>query len=309
MHGKKAAVGCGLWVVGIAALFAQRPAHPAAHNLQPATEFSGSSALAYTRRAVSFGQRPPGSAAIKKLQAYIVGELKLNHCEMSEDTFTAQTPVGQIVMKNLIARLPGASGRAIAVTGHYDTKAIPGVNFVGANDGGSSTGFLLELARVLSRRTRKDDVYIVFFDGEEAFGEWSDTNGVYGSRHLAAKWAADGTLHRLRALINVDMIGDKDLDIVQDWNSSASLRDLVWRAAGALGLGRYFLTSGSAMEDDHMPFVRQGVNAVDLIDFNYGPDNAYWHTAQDTMDKLSADSLQVVGAVVLGALERLGAIG
>jgi Zn-dependent M28 family amino/carboxypeptidase len=208
-------------------------------------------------------------------------------------------------MRNIIARFPGNSGRAIAVTGHYDTKVFRDFRFVGANDAGSSTGFLLELARVLAGAPRKDDVYLVWFDGEEAFGEWSATDGLYGSRHLAARWAADGTARRLKALINVDMIGDRDLAIAKDSLSSPVIGRLVWQVASDLGYGRHFLNQGTAVEDDHIPFARLGVPALDLIDFDYGPDNSWWHTEEDTMDKLSASSFQVVGDVVLETIRRL----
>ncbi len=154
-----------------------------------AADFSGSSALEFTRKAVAFGQRPPGSAANQKLQAYIESQLKTLHCQTAFDAFTAQTPAGAVSMRSIIAKFPGQSGRAIVITGHFDTKPMPGRVFVGANDGGASTGFLLELARVVNSMSHADDIYLVFFDGEEAFGEWSDTNGIYGSRHLAERWS------------------------------------------------------------------------------------------------------------------------
>ncbi len=270
-----------------------------------AADFSGSSALEFTRKVVSFGVRPPGSPAIHKLQAYIEGQLKQRHCEVSTDGFTANTPTGPIAMENIIARFPGKSGQMIVITGHYDTKSMPGRNFVGANDGGSSTGFLLEMARVLPTIPHEDEIDLVFFDGEEAFGQWSDTDSLYGSRHLAEKWAKDGTLGKIRALINVDMIGDKELDILLDSNSSEPLRRLVWQTAQELGYGKYFLNSGWAEEDDHIPFVQRGVNALDLIDFDYGPNNQYWHSEQDTLDKLSGHSLEVVGNVLLHVIPKL----
>jgi Zn-dependent M28 family amino/carboxypeptidase len=274
-------------------------------SLAAAAEFSGDSALRFTLEVVSHGPRPPGSDAARKLQAYIVGRLKNCRCQVTEDAFTAQTPAGPLAMKNIIARFPGASGRAIAVTGHYDTKRMPGLRFVGANDGGASAGFLLELARVLAARTRGGDVYLVWFDGEEALASWSDTDGLYGSRRLARRWLADGTASRLKALINVDMIGDKDLGIVEELNSSPALRRLVWRTARDLGYGPFFLDQAGAIEDDHRPFLDLGVSAVDLIDFEYGPGHSYWHTEQDTMDKLSARSLEIVGKVVLEVIRRL----
>jgi Zn-dependent M28 family amino/carboxypeptidase len=208
-------------------------------------------------------------------------------------------------MRNIIAKFPGTSGRAIVITGHFDTKPIVGGVFLGANDGGASAGFLLELAQVVSSMRVADDVYLVWLDGEEAFGEWSATNGTYGSRHLAERWAREGFLTRIKALINVDMIGDKDLGIVQESYSSPSLRSLVWRTAADLGYGKYFLNSELAVEDDHLPFLKRGVNALDLIDFDYGQDNAYWHTEKDTMDKLSAHSLEVVGNVLVAVIRKL----
>ncbi len=269
------------------------------------SEFRGASALEYVRRVVAYGPRPPGSEAIGRLREYLIAELKQLGWEVCQDAFTANTPLGRLEMVNLIARRPGSSGRAVAVTGHYDTKWMPGIRFVGANDGGSSTAFLLELARALRARPLRNEIYLVFFDGEEAFEQWSEKDGVYGSRHLAARWAADGTLRRLKALINVDMIGDRDLGILSEMNSTPWLRKLIWQVAADLGLDRYFLDEPAWIEDDHVPFLRYGAAAVNLIDFHYGPRNSYWHTEEDTLDKLSAQSFQVVGRVVLETLARL----
>lgn len=266
-----------------------------------AADFSGPSAFKYTQAAVAFGPRPSGSAANHQLQAYIRAQLHQWKCEVTEDPFLAKTPKGDVAMTNIIARFPGKSGRAIVVTGHFDTKLFPGRKFVGANDGGSSTGLLLELARDLSGASRLDDVYVVFFDGEEAVNDWTDTDSVYGSRHLAYKWKADGTLARVKALINVDMIGDKNLGLLIEENSTYSLRKLVWDTAAELGYKAYFLDSGEKIEDDHMPFLKLGVPSLDLIDFDYDP----WHKDSDTMDKLSLKSLEIVGTVVLESVRRL----
>lgn len=271
-----------------------------AASAQPAS-FSGARALEYTRKAVEFGPRPPGSPALEALRGYMLAELKQRGCEITVDAFTAHTPAGPIVMKNILCRFAGTSGRAIVISGHYDTKLFRKFRFVGADDGGSSTGFLLEMARALQRQKRIDDVYLVWFDGEEAIGEWSATDGVHGSRHLAARWQADGTLKRIKALVNVDMIGDSDLGIMREMNSSQRLTELIWDTAHRMGYGKHFLSAGGATEDDHIPFVRRGVEAVDLIDF----DKSYWHTPEDTMDKLSARSFDVVGAVLLKVVERL----
>jgi Zn-dependent M28 family amino/carboxypeptidase len=276
-------------------------------GIAAAADFSGEAALEFTRRAVAFGPRPSGSAAIRQLQAYILEQLKQCKCQVTEDAFTAPTPRGEVAMKNIIAKFPGkartagAPVNAIAVTGHFDTKYFPGRKFVGASDGGSSTGLLLELAKVFAGEARTDDLYIVFFDGEEAVGDWTETDKLYGSRHLAQRWRSDGTLARLKGLINVDMIGDRSLNIRQETNSNARLRQLVWRTAADLGYQAFFVQSTITIDDDHMPFLELGVPAVDLIDFDYAP----WHEDTDTMDKLSAQSLQIVGRVVAESVRRL----
>ncbi len=239
------------------------------------------------------------------MRNWIVSQLKPLGGQLTLDSFNGETPTGPVPMTNIILKFSGTSGKAVVVTGHYDTKRIPMVNFVGANDGGSSTGFLIEFARVAAKMRHPDDIYIVFFDGEEAVGQWSATDSVYGSRHLATKWGADGTLKRIKALINIDMIGDKDLEILNDDNSSQELRTLIWGIAAKLGDAQYFQQNHTGVDDDHMPFVNAGVNAVDIIDLDYGPNNSYWHTAQDTMDKLSAHSLQVVGDVMAGTVQAI----
>ena len=274
--------------------------------LAAASDFSGPSALEFTRKVVAFGPRPPATAANRSLQQYILAQLKLRACEVTEDPFTASTPLGAKQMKNIIARFPGKSGRKIVISGHFDTKIIPGIQFVGANDGGSSTGLLLELARVLSKKPRVDDVYLVWLDGEEAFAQWTERDSLYGSRHLAKRWEGDGTLARIKALINVDMIGDKDLGILTEVLSTPWLRQLIWQTAKDLGYGKHFLSSESATEDDHIPFLQKGVPAVDLIDFQYGGMlTNYWHTEMDTLDKLGAGSFQVTGDVLLEVIRRL----
>ena len=267
-----------------------------------AASISGASALEFTRRAVAFGPRPSGSEANHQLQAYILAQLKTCKCQVTEDAFTPQTPKGAIAMKNIIAKFPGKSGKAVVVTGHYDTKLFPGRKFVGASDGGSSTGLLLELARVLAGQPRTDDVYLVWLDGEEAVRtEWAGDDNLYGSRHLAELWSKDGMAAKIKGLILVDMIGDKHLNIKQEQNSNARLRQLVWRSAADLGYKAYFVDEANTIEDDHIPFLKRGIPAIDLIDFDYEP----WHTDEDTMDKLSAQSLEIVGTVVLDVIQRL----
>jgi Zn-dependent M28 family amino/carboxypeptidase len=288
-------------VISITELLRARTATAGQHK------FHGTAALAYTHRATSFGERPSGSPALARTREWIVGELKPLGGELSLDSFTGNTPAGPIPMVNIILRFHGASGKsAVAVTGHYDTKDIPMVHFIGANDAGSSTGFLIEFARTISKIKYPDDIDIVFFDGEEAKNrEWTDADSRYGSRHLVAKWASDGTLARIKALINVDMIGDKNLDISNDTDSSESLRSTVHKIAEQLGYAKFFRTDQGAIDDDHVPFVNSGVNAIDIIDLDYGPNGSYWHTAEDTMDKLSAHSFQVTGDIVMALLKEL----
>jgi glutaminyl-peptide cyclotransferase len=270
-----------------------------------AHEFSGARAMDYARKAVAFGPRPPGSPALASLRAYILAQLRLVHgCQVTQDSFTAHTPAGAIAMVNIIARFPGRSGRAVVLTGHYDTKKMAGMRFVGADDGGSSTAFLLEMAATLDGMPHEDDIDLVWFDGEEAFGQWSETDSLYGSRHLAERWTSDGTLSRIKALINVDMIGGKDLHVMNEENSSLALRKLIWGTAERLGYGKYFDNAGGSTDDDHMPFVKMEVNAVDLIDFDTSK-KTYWHTPEDTLDKLSTHSFEVLGAVLTEVLKQL----
>jgi Zn-dependent M28 family amino/carboxypeptidase len=277
---------------------------PALQSAPPV--FSGEKALEYTRKAVAFGPRPPASPAIKQLQTYILSQITAHGATASTDDFNATTPKGSVPMRNLIARFPGKSGKVIVISGHYDTKTLPG--FVGANDGGSSTGFLLAMLDALRGVPRQDDVWVVWLDGEEAYGEWSETDSLYGSRHLAQKWLSDGTSMKVKALINVDMIGDKDLHLVYDMNSAPTLRAIVWDTAARTGFGASFgRTNPMEMGDDHQPFIRAGIKALDLIDFDYGPGNSYWHTNKDTMDKLSANSFRIVGTVLLNVIPQLEA--
>jgi Zn-dependent M28 family amino/carboxypeptidase len=274
------------------------------HAALDAADFNGERALQDVKRAVAFGPRPAGSEASKRMQSWIVQELKAQGWEVVEDRFTAQTPVGAVEMTNLIAKKPGLTGRAIAVAGHTDTKRFP-FRFVGANDGGSSTAVLLELARCLKDASLRNDIWLVFFDGEEAVRDWSDTDSLYGSRHLAEKMAADGSLSRVAALINVDMIGDRDLHILDEDSSTPALRRILRAAAARLGYSQHVETTPQAIEDDHIPFLQHGVKAIDLIDFDYGPGNSYWHRPEDTTDKLSAESLKIAGSLVVEMLHML----
>jgi Zn-dependent M28 family amino/carboxypeptidase len=268
--------------------------------------FNGSRAFRDLQRLVAFGPRPPGSKALAASRQWITGELRASGCIVKKDPFVASTPLGDVPMVNLIAELPGTEkDKIVMIAGHYDTKLETNFRFVGANDGGSSAAFLLELARELRPTHHKLTYWLVFFDGEEAFKSWSDTDSLYGSRQLAAKLTQDGELSRIRAMILVDMIADAHLDIRRDQESTAWLTDLVFRTAQKLGYSKYFLNVSTAVVDDHTPFVNAGVSAVDLIDFDYGPDNSYWHTAKDVPEHCSPASLTIVGRVVRASLDEL----
>lgn len=284
----------------------QHPPTPSAQAPISNAKFDGQAALKLTAEVTAFGPRWPGSPGHDKLQAYLRDQLKGDTVE--EDSFTAKTPAGAMKMTNFIVKFPGTKPGAIVVSGHYDTL-YGRKDFVGANDGGSSTGLLLQLAAQL--RGQKNDgysVWLVFFDGEEAVKKWTDTDSTYGSRHLAEKWNKDGTAKQIKAFLLVDMIGDADLNILRDTNSTPWLEDVIYNAATKLGVQSHFFGRSDPMEDDHNAWAKIGIPVADLIDFNYGPGDpggAYWHSSQDTMDKLSAESLQVVGGVVLETIRAL----
>jgi Zn-dependent M28 family amino/carboxypeptidase len=269
------------------------------------TGFSGGRAFEDLKRIVALGPRPSGSPALAKTRQEISRQLKLAGLAAEEDNFTASTPLGSVPMTNLIVRIPGERKNIVVVAGHYETKRIDDFKFVGANDGGSSTAFLIELARVLAARKNKLTYWLVFFDGEEAFVDFSATDGLYGSRHLVQKLTASGELSRIEAVLVVDMVADAELDIHRESNSTPQLTDRVFSAARRLGYNRHFRDDPRYYIDDHVPFVNAGVAAVDLLDFNYGRGNRYWHSAEDTLDKCSPVSLTIVGRVVMATLEDL----
>lgn len=266
---------------------------------------------------VDHGPRPAGSAAIAKTRDYIVRELKSYGLKVTLDEFTPTTPIGKVGMKNVIAELPGKAPEVIILASHYDTKPFKNFSFVGANDGGSSTGALLEIARVLSTQGARPWTYqFVFFDGEEAFcEEWSECldgkDNTYGSRHFVEQLRSARRVESVKAMILLDMIGDKDLTIPREQTSSGWLVDIIWGTAAENGHMKEFPSrTFSIGDDDHMPFLRAGISAVDIIDFEYGQgreDNRYWHTAEDTLDKISARSLKVVGDTLLLSLPKIEA--
>jgi hypothetical protein len=281
----------------------------------PPPVFDSARAMQYVKDIVKFGPRPLGSANHKKVEDYIESHLKGDDIE--NDIFTADTPEGKFPVHNIIAKYPGSKDGIIVIASHYDTNyPLRNTSYVGANDGGSSSALLLELANQLRGKPRDGySVWLVWDDAEEAIkpdGSGGlpkempfDDDSLYGITHLAEKWQADGTLKKIRAFLLADMIGDADLDIDRDSNSTPWLEDLVGEAAKRLGYQSHFFGRDNQVGDDHIPFVKRGVSSADLIDFTYGYNNVFWHTSQDTVDKLSPQSLQIVGSVMLESLRIL----
>ena len=277
-------------------------------NAAPAPRVDGKRAMHYVREVVAFGSRPIGSPAHQKLEAYIHAKLSAEHIETVDDAFTAATPAGRFPIRNIIAKFPGTKDGIIVIAGHYDTNLPLPRSYVGANDGGSSTGLLLELARVLKSKPMDGySIWLVWLDGEEATVSWSDSDSLYGSKHLAGLWKDDGTLKKIKAFVLLDMVGDADLNIDRDTNSTVWLEQLVYDAASRLGYQSHFFAREIAVEDDHLPFARLGVPVADLIDFDYGYNNVFHHTPADTLDKLSPNSLEIVGNVVLETIRAINA--
>jgi len=270
-----------------------------------AQSFNAARAMQYTREVVAFGPRPIGSANHKKLENYILAHLKNDGVE--EDAFVAETPEGKFPVRNLIAKFPGTRDGIIVIAGHYDTNyPLRNTGYVGANDGGSSTAILLELANQFRGKKRDGfSVWLLWTDGEEAVKNWTATDSLYGTRHLAEKWQQDGTLKKIKAFLLADMIGDADLNIDRDSDSTPWLEDLVYQAASKLGYQSHFFARTIPLEDDHLPFVHRGVPSADLIDLDYGYGNVFHHTPQDTLDKLSPKSIEIVGSVILETVRLL----
>jgi peptidase M28-like protein len=266
---------------------------------QAKLSFDGSRAYDHLRQVVSFGPRPAGSPALERTREYITEQLKALGVPVTQQAFDAKTPIGQIHMVNLIATIPGARKERIAIAGHYDTKLFREFRFVGANDGGSSTAFLIEMARVLKARQNAFTTELLFFDGEEAtLRDWSGTDHTYGSQYYVDTARKNGTLASLKALILVDMIAERSQRFLRESKSTPWLTDLIWSTARRLDFGSIFVNESTPIEDDHIPFLEAGVPATDLIDLDYPA----WHTPADTLDQTSARSLEVVGNVVLNAL-------
>jgi Zn-dependent M28 family amino/carboxypeptidase len=269
----------------------------------PGAAFDSNRAWEHLRQLVGFGPRPAGSAAIEQARGYIKKQVEAAGVQVVEQAWEDKTPVGPIKMVNLIATIPGASKNRLIIGGHYDTKRFREFKFLGANDGGSSAAFLVELARVLKSRKNALTIELLFLDGEEAVVEWTGTDNTYGSRHYVKTARQNGSLATAKAFVLVDMIGDRDLKMTREMRSTPWLAGIIRSAADGLKLGAYFSGEQLVLEDDHVPFLAAGIPSVDIIDFDFPA----WHTAKDTLDVVSARSLQIVGDVLLAALPQIEA--
>jgi glutaminyl-peptide cyclotransferase len=275
----------------------------------PPPTFDGDRAMQYVKDIVKFGPRPLGSDNHKKVEEYLAARLKGDDVE--SDAFIADTPEGRFPVHNFIAKYAGTKDGIVVIASHYDTNyPLRKTSYVGANDGGSSSALLLELANQLRGKTRDGySVWLVWDDAEEAMKPDTEMpfmdDSLYGIEHIAKKWEADGTLKKIKAFLLADMIGDADLNIDRDLNSTPWLEDVVGEAAKRLGYQSHFFEHNNKVSDDHLPFVKRGVPCADLIDFSYGYNNVFWHTPQDTVDKLSTKSLGISGSVILETVRIL----
>ena len=279
-----------------------------AHEALAEPLFDEQAAFSHLRTLVEIGPRPSDSAGIVRAQEYIMDTLARQGLEVREQEFVARTPFGPKKMKNIIGIVPGRSEKILIIGAHYETKLIKGIRFVGANDGASGTAVLLELARCLKNGDNPLTIWLVFFDGEEAFVAWSRNDSLYGSRHMAKQMKDSGEIKNVKAVLVLDMIGDSHLRIESERLSTAWLREMVWANAKKLGYGEHFTNNSRGVQDDHLPFLELGVPALDLIDLHYGPDsrnNKYWHTEDDDLEHVSPQSLKVVGDVVLESLPEI----
>lgn len=261
--------------------------------------FDGKRAFEHVAKQVSFGPRPSGSQAIIQAQDYILTELSTYGCTVDSDAFFSETPGGRLPMKNILVKIPGEKPGIILLGTHYDTKKMD--SFLGADDGGSSTAVMLELARLLCAQRGPYAVWMAFFDGEEAVQQWTDTDSRYGSRQMAAKMAMSGDLPKVKAFLLADIVGNRAVRFKRESNSTKALTDLVWSTAARLGYAKIFVNDATQVDDDHLSFLKRGVPSVDVIDLEI----PYWHTPQDTVDKISSKSLAITGHVFLESVKQL----
>lgn len=271
--------------------------------------FDGERAFRDLERIVAIGPRTSGSEGHAAMRGYLRTELETAGFQVNEHRFEADTPIGPVQMTNMWVEIAGSEPGLILLSNHYETKYFPQFTFVGANDAGSTTAWMLEMARVMGTQRDGRSLWLVFFDGEEAFKDWSETDSLYGSRAFVDYLREKGLLDQVDVLINVDMIGDRFLGVKRDPGAPTWLSLTIWNTARELGHGAHFLGESLAINDDHVPFRRAGIDAINIIDFEYGDSprahRNTWHTPRDTIDKVSAGSLQVIGDVIYHALPRI----
>jgi Peptidase family M28 len=268
--------------------------------------FDSSRAMQYVKEIVAFGPRPIGSENHRRVEKYILSHLK--GLDVEQDDFEVTPSEGRFPIHNIIAKFPGSKDGIIVIASHYDTNwPLRNIPYVGANDGASSSALLLEIANQLrGKKLEGYSLWLLWDDGEESMRlPWYDPESLYGVRHLAQKWQDDGTLKKMKAFILEDMIGDADLNIDRIIECTPWLEDLVLHAATRTGYQSHFFARQISAEDDYRPFKDRGVPSVDLIDFEYGYNNVFWHTTEDTVDKLSPKSLAIVGTVTLETVRLL----
>jgi glutaminyl-peptide cyclotransferase len=268
-------------------------------------QIDGGRAMRHVEEIVRHGPHPPGSEAQRKVGEYISQQLTSFGLEVHRQPFEAETPLGKLSMVNIWGVLEGETDSVIIMASHYDSKYFADFEFVGANDSGSSTAVVLELARILARQNPTPfTLWFVFFDGEEALVEWTETDSLYGSRRFVSMLKEDGRLSQISALVLLDIIGGKDLVLRKDNNSTGWLNTLIWNKAAEMGHGNIFSQRGhTSAIDDHIPFAEENIPVVDLIDLHF----AHWHTSEDTIDKLSPRNMEIVGNVVLASLPDIAA--
>jgi glutaminyl-peptide cyclotransferase len=283
------------------------PSSPAkAEPVGPALHIDAARAMQYTKEIVAFGPRWDGSKPLDQVRAYIKSKLKGDQVE--EDSFVSETSAGKMPMRNIIAKFPGSKDGIIVLGSHYETNYwLRNTPFIGANDGAATSALLLAIADQLrGKKLEGYSVWIAFLDGEESFTrQWNTNDALWGSRHFAKKMQDDGTSKKVKAFLLADMIGDADLDICRDQNSTPYLEDILLQAATRLGYQSHFFATTTAVEDDHIPFAHAGIPVADIIDIDYGYNNSFHHTVQDTVDKLSVESLKISGDVILETIRLI----
>jgi len=295
----------------IAALMVASVSPAASISLQDA--FNSRQAYAYTTEVAGFGERWPGSPGHKKTEDLIHQILQKNGAQIEADDFIATTPRGPIAVHNISGKFDVSANPnqdIFVLAGHYDTLFKPG--FIGANDGASSTAILLAFADALAHQKSRMQIWLVWTDLEEAIHSFGGADGLYGSRHLAEKLAGNRMISRIRGLFLLDMIGDQDLNVARETGSSGWLQNFIAQAANQLGYSRYFFQYETNIIDDHNSFIQVGIPAVDVVDAEYGrmgirfdAMGEFHHSNNDTMDKVSQHSLEVVGRTILLTLELL----